>query len=114
MGNFFSILNFSSLRILRLTFYILIFTPLFSYAQLHELSENDFTTKFQETSSSIPNTKNITPSTSSTPAPDSLDFWDKLNSGVLDNLCKQAKIRLNKDYTHSKCSRYKRWYQEIF
>jgi len=99
MDNFFSILNSSSLRILRLTFYILIFTPLFSYAQFHELSENDFTTKFQETSSSIPNTKNITPSTSSTPAPDSLDFWDKLNSGVLDNLCKQAKIRLNKDYT---------------
>jgi len=99
MDNFFSILNSSSFRILRLTFYILIFTPLFSYAQFHELSENDFTTKFQETSSSIPDTKNITPSTSSTPAPDSLDFWHKLNSGVFDNLCKQAKIRLNKDYT---------------
>ena len=70
--------------------------PIFCYSQ--DLV-NDYNTKSQEVSNKIPDSKSINPSTTSAVSPDSIDFWDKLNSGVLDNLCKQAKIQLNKDYS---------------
>lgn len=54
--------------------------------------------EFKQISSKVevPPTKNLSISTPTVP-PDSINFWDRLNSGVLDNLCKQAKIRINQD-----------------
>ncbi len=72
---------------------------LFNYQVFAELSEADFKKQSESVSKTLPDSKSINPSTSTTIAPDSIDFWDKLNSGVLDNLCKQAKLDLNKDFS---------------
>jgi len=76
-------------------FYLLFFTP----SVYSEFSDSYFKNQSEAVTKNLPDSKTITPSTVATVSPDSIDFWDKLNSGVLDNLCKQAKIDINKDYS---------------
>jgi len=48
-------------------------------------------------SGSVVDTKQIQPAVDNTPSAGIIHFWDKLKDRTFDNLCKQAKINLNRD-----------------